>query len=138
MIGGGPTPFRQTHAEYEPGLAFDNSHWTHDSTAREPVRHGGPRRECDRRGLRNSHSVGNGEHDDDTAKQAMQDPTVRRAASAIRCTPRSRVDLRDAPNAKAPGSMDAPRATDLRPVPGALPLPGTTGRSMLRERRQNW
>lgn len=30
-------PFRLTHSEYEPVLTFDNSHWTHGSTAREPA-----------------------------------------------------------------------------------------------------
>ncbi len=30
-------PFRPTNSEYEPTLTFDNSHWTHASTAREPA-----------------------------------------------------------------------------------------------------
>lgn len=48
-------PFRPTHPEYEPRPAFDNSHSTPGSTAREPARNRGSGRDCERRGSRHSH-----------------------------------------------------------------------------------
>lgn len=48
-------PFRPTHPEYEPRLAFDNSHSPPGSTAREPARNRGSGRGCERSGSRHSH-----------------------------------------------------------------------------------
>ncbi len=48
-------PFRPTHSEYEPRIAFDNSHSPPGSTAREPARNRGSGRGCERCGSRHSH-----------------------------------------------------------------------------------